>query len=226
MEHRLALLHTSPVLVPLFDSLCRQLLPDTARFHMVDESLIRNTIAAGSLQKTTVRRIATQIGSAFDAGATAVLVTCSSIGPGVALARHFYDGPIFRVDEAMAAKAVSLGARVGVLATLRTTLEPTVQLIEDSAAAAGLHRTVVEGLCDGAFETLLAGDSAAHDRMVAEGLIRLAGQVDVVTLAQASMARVLEGLPPGAVRVPVLTSPELVIRQVRDTLYAHALTPA
>ena len=221
MEQRLALIHTSPVLVPLFEGLCRQWLPETNRFHMVDESLIRNTIASGSLEKTTVRRLAMQIGSAFDAGATAVLVTCSSIGPGVAVARQLFDGPLFRVDEAMAAQAVLKGRRIGVLATLRTTLEPTVRLIQESAASVGARREVIDGLCQGAFETLLAGHSEKHDSLVTEGLLRLASEVDVVVLAQASMARVLNALPQGAIRVPVLTSPELAIQQVRDTLYAR-----
>ena len=49
---------------------------------MVDESLIRNTIAAGPLTKSTVRRMVSMIGSAHEAGADAVMVTCSSIGNG------------------------------------------------------------------------------------------------------------------------------------------------
>jgi Asp/Glu/hydantoin racemase len=222
MKQRLGLIHTSPVLVPVFDSLCRANLPIVERFHMVDESLIRNTIRAGHLEKVTIRRLAAQIGSALDSGATAVLVTCSSIGPGVQVARQLFDAPIFRVDEAMAARAVSTGTRIGVLATLRTTLEPTVELLRRSAREAGVERQVIEGLCDGAFETLLAGDAQGHDRLVAAGLTRLAGQSDVVVLAQASMARVLEALPPGELHVPVLTSPELAIAQVAESLSARS----
>ncbi len=218
MDHTLALIHTSPVLVPLFDGLCRQHLPGIRVFHMVDESLIKNTIAAGALRKTTVRRLAAQVGSAFDAGATAVFVTCSSIGPGVAVARQLYDGPIFRVDEAMAAKAVATGPRIGVLATLNTTLDPTVQLLRDTASALGRKCEVTSSCCDGAFEAMLAGNTGKHDRMVSAELIRLASSVDVFVLAQASMARVLASLPAGQPPVPVLTSPELAVLQIRDSL--------
>lgn len=218
MQHTLALIHTSPVLVPLFDRLCASLLPDVRRFHMVDESLIRNTIAAGFLEKTTVRRLAAQIGSTFDAGATEVLVTCSSIGPGVPVARALYDQPIFRIDEAMAASAVAAGPRIGVLATLRTTLEPTIQLIHDTANAAGKTCKVVDGLCEGAFDAVIAGDTATHDRLVSAGLREIAAQVDVVVLAQASMARILEAMGPDAPPIPILTSPELAIASIRDTL--------
>jgi hypothetical protein len=52
---KLALLHTSPVLTPLFASLCAKWIPDTRLFHMVDESLIKNTIEAGHLQKVTMQ---------------------------------------------------------------------------------------------------------------------------------------------------------------------------
>jgi Asp/Glu/hydantoin racemase len=218
MKPTLALIHTSPLLVPAFDALCKDRLAELRVFHMVDESLIRNTIAAGRLEKLTIRRLIGQIGSAFDAGATAVLVTCSSIGPGVPVARQMFEGPIFRIDEAMAAKAVSMGCRVGVLATLQTTLAPTVRLIHDTAAALGVEREVIDGYCDGAFDAVLAGDGETHDRLVTAQLTHLAGRVDVVVLAQASMARVLAGLPAGTLAVPVLTSPELAIAQIRAAL--------
>jgi len=202
----------------MFETLCKEHLAGIRIFHMVDESLIRNTISAGRLEKNTIRRLTAQIGSAFDGGATAVLVTCSSIGPGVPVARQMFDGPIFRIDEAMVAKAVSLGSRVGVLATLGTTLAPTVQLIRDTAAAMQLERQVIDCCCEGAFEAVLAGDGATHDRLVQANLTNLAEQADVVVLAQASMARALGGLSPGRLNIPILTSPELAILQVRDAL--------
>lgn len=221
MQHRLALLHTSPVLVQMFDALCQAELPDMERFHMVDESLIRNTVKAGRLEKLTIRRLVEEIGVALEGGTTAVFVTCSSIGPGVKVARQLSEKPVFRVDEAMAAQAVQLGIRVGVLATVRATLEPTVQLIHESADAAGRGVEVVRGLCEGAFDAVLAGEGSRHDRLVKEGLFKLAVEVDVVVLAQASMARVLTGIGADELKVPVLTSPELAVRQVRETLCSN-----
>ena len=86
MPRTLALIHTSPVLVPMFNALAAKTLTDTQVFHVVDESLIGNTIRAGSLQKETIRRIAAQIGSAREAGADVVMLTCSSIGAAVPVA--------------------------------------------------------------------------------------------------------------------------------------------
>ena len=215
---KLALLHTSPVLTPLFASLCAKWMPEVKIFHMVDESLIKSTIEAGKLQKVTIRRLIGQVGSGFDGGADAVLVTCSSIGPGVEIAQTVFDRPVIRVDEAMARKAVEEGQRIGVIATLSTTLAPTSALVRRKAQEAGKQVDVVECLCDGAFEAVMAGDTATHDRIVADALTNRLRGVDVIVLAQASMARVLEGLPPGAVKAPVFASPELGVKAAREVL--------
>jgi Asp/Glu/hydantoin racemase len=208
-------------LTPLFTSLCAQWLPEVRIFHTVDESLIKNTIRAGRLEKPTVRRLAALIGSALDAGADAVLVTCSSIGPGVEVARQLYDPPVLRVDDPMARDAVLRGRRIGVLATLRTTLEPTSALVRSKALEASRPVEILECLCEGAFEAVLSGDTATHDRLVSEALTERMRDVDVIVLAQASMARVVAALPPGALKVPVLSSPEPGVRQVREVFAAR-----
>ncbi len=58
-------------------------MPDVNLFHMVDESLIKDTIRFGSLRRVTMRRLLSMIESAEQAGADAVMVTCSSIGAAV-----------------------------------------------------------------------------------------------------------------------------------------------
>jgi len=218
----LALVHTSPTLAPMFAALCRQHLPEARFFHMVDESLIQNTIQSGGLRKLTMRRLLDQIASAEAAGADAVLVTCSSIGPGVTLARAFFDIPVLRIDEAMAEAAVEF-SRIGVLATLRTTLDPTTALLREKAAQAGRDVELVECLCADAFPALLAGDTETHDRILRKALLDDLTGVDVIVLAQASMARVVATLPPGSLGVPVLSSPELAILRARKALALPAL---
>src|SRR3954453_17536773 len=108
MAFKLAFIHTSHVLIPLFSQLAKEKLPGIEIFHMVDESLIRNTIASGGLTKSTIHRIVSMIGSAHEGGADAVMVTCSSIGAAVPVARSLFDFPILRVDEAMAEAAVRM----------------------------------------------------------------------------------------------------------------------
>ena len=71
----------------------------------------------------------------------------------------------------------------------------------------------------------MAGDTATHDRIVGEALTNKLRGVDVIVLAQASMARVLEALPPGAVSASVLASPELGVKFTRDILSGSGELP-
>lgn len=214
----LALIHTVAGLVPVFEELAARHLPGWAPFNIVDESLLRNTIREGSLSQLTMRRLANHVWSAVDGGAEAVLVTCSSLGPAVDAAVPLCPVPLFRVDDGMALAALERGSRIGVLATLPTTLKPTTELVERHAARLGRPVTITSRLCAGAFERLAAGDRAGHDAIVREGLREVAAGVDVVVLAQASMARALDGEAPSAVPVPVLVSPELGVLHVCQAL--------
>ena len=119
----------------------------------------------------------------------------------------------------MASAAVAAGQRIGVAATLRTTLEPTLDLLEETARRHHKHIDIVPCLCEGAFEALLAGHADQHDRIVSDGLQRLLKTVDVVVLAQASMARVVGGL--AANGTAILSSPRLAVESVREHLFAR-----
>jgi Asp/Glu/hydantoin racemase len=214
---KLAFVHTSHVLIPLFAQLAKDHLPGVEVFHMSDESLIRNTMAAGELTKSTTRRVLGMIGLARDGGADAVLVTCSSIGAAIPLARQQFDFPILRIDEALAEAAVRAGTRIGVAATVRTTVQPTIALLCETATAAQREIEIIPELCEGAFEAVLSGDNVRHDALVIAALANLRKRVEVVVLAQASMVRVLGqmDLSNGA---PILSSPELAVKSVRAVL--------
>jgi Asp/Glu/hydantoin racemase len=218
MAKTLALIHTAPVLIPVFQKLCQEHLDGTEVFNIVDESLLKNTIRDGELSPLTVQRLVGYVQSAKQAGADVVLVTCSSIGPGVEAARAAVDLPVLRIDEAMADEAVQIGRRIGVAATLSSTLNPTIDLIKTRAIRANRQCEVVTRLCEGAFEAVSSGDAATHDRIVQENLIALMSEVDVVVLAQASMARVVAAMDPASLRVPVLASPRRAIEQASQVL--------
>ena len=114
----------------------------------------------------------------------------------------------------MADEAVFVGPRVGVVATLPTTLEPTADLVQRRAYVHGKAIELTDRLCSGAFDALMAGDSEKHDRMVGDALRELSDSVDVIVLAQASMARVVEALAPEEKKVPILASPPLAIQHL------------
>ena len=214
--------HTVLSLPPTFADLAEELVPDADVFHIVDETLLGVTRTVGSLTPVTRRRVLGYVESAADAGADLVVVTCSSIGPAVDASRGFVDVPVLRIDEPMADESVRLGERIGVVATLATTLEPTAALVARRAEAAGKSVDVVARVCEGAFDALMAGDRDRHDELVRDGLRRLIADVDVVVLAQASMARVVETLPDEERTVPILSSPRLGMERAAELLAAQA----
>jgi Asp/Glu/hydantoin racemase len=214
MTTRIALIHTVTSLTPVFKELFSELIPDADIYHVVDESLLQNTIHEGSLSPVTSRRVLDYIASAELAGADMVLVTCSSIGPAVDLGKLVASIPVLRVDRPMADYAVSIGERIGVAATLQTTLEPTTALIKERAESANKEIVLTSKLCEGAFDAVIAGDVEKHDELVSQGLRELMEQVDVIVLAQASMARVVGELPDNEVPIPVLSSPRLAVEHL------------
>ena len=126
--------------------------------------------------------------------------------------------PVLRVDQPMAEQAVQMSRKIGVLATLPTTLEPTADLIRRCAVKAGKEIDLTSRLCAGAFDALMSGNATQHDALVAAALKELVSQVEVVVLAQASMARVVEGLAAEARSVPILSSPSLAVDYLAKVL--------
>jgi Asp/Glu/hydantoin racemase len=206
----IAFIHTSATMIPIFKGLSAELLPGADVFNIVDESLLCDIIRGGKLAAVTARRLVGHVLSAEQAGAEFILVTCSSMGRAVEAARTMSNATVLRVDEPMARKAVATGKRVGVIATLPSTLEPTVALIQSMSKDA----RVISQLVDGAFEAVMSGNGAKHDALVGEALRELSRKSDVIVLAQASMARVVESLPAAEKTVPILSSPRLAVEHL------------
>jgi Asp/Glu/hydantoin racemase len=218
MPKKLTMIHTVPGLVGLFAELCREVLPQVVISNLVEESLLKNLLEIGEITPYTNRRVVETILSARDGGADAVLITCSSIGPCVPLARPLCEVPVLRIDDVMAERAVAMGRRIGVAASARTTLKPTADLIEEKAREAKKEIAIQTSLYAEAFQAMMRGGMAEHDSIILEGLKDQEKQgAEVIVLAQASMAR----LAPTAAKdigVPVLTSPRLAIERVRQVL--------
>ena len=220
MSKRLFLLHTSHIMVPVFQELTDQYFAGKyiKVFNIVDDSLIKNTIERGELTPDTAHRVVDYIGSAEAGGADFVLATCSSIGAAVETGAELSRIPVLRVDQPMADKAIQMGTKIGVVATLSTTLEPSSDLVRRRAIVAGKEIKLISRLCEGAFHALLGGKPEVHDQMVAAVLKELANEVDVILLAQASMARVVAQLSEEDKKVPILSSPELAIQYIANIL--------
>jgi Asp/Glu/hydantoin racemase len=214
----LGLIHTSATLIPVFQQLCKEYLPGVNTFNIVDDSLVRNIRERGEVTPAIYKRVADYVASPEDSGADFILVTCSSIGAPIEAAAEKAGVPVLRVDQPMADLAVQTGKRIGVIATLSTTLQPTSNLVERRAALAGKEIELTSVVVDGAFEALMSGDASKHDTLVADALRKLSTQVNVILLAQASMARVVDTLSEEDKRVPIVASPPNAIKYIATLL--------
>lgn len=220
---KVVLIHTVEGNVKVFGDLVQELAPGLPAEHVVDESLLGDTIAAGTLTDEVRQRFRERAEAARRDGADVIMLTCSSVGPSADGLGDELGVTVLRVDEAMAERAVEQGPRVGVAATLPTTLGPTADLIYRAASRLDRSVEVTTRLAEGAFQALRSGDGAQHDTLVVEALKDLAAGVDVIVLAQASMARAVNGadsIEAGGRSVPILTSPRLGVERLRDVVAA------
>lgn len=210
---RIALLHTGAVNIATFGALTRAHWPGVDTVNLLDDKIVADLRSdrAASVQ----HRLEALVGAAAASGSEAVLMTCSSISgfaEGLSAAAGI---PVLRVDEAVADAAVAAGHRIAVIATLPTTLEPSVGIVRERAMLAGLQPEISEVLVDGAFEAIASGDKATHDRLVGEAIMTAAHASDVIVLAQASMVSAADAV---VVAVPVLTIPELGVLRAKEAL--------
>ena len=217
MKKSIAIIQTSAVSSAELKALCAEIIPDVTVYQIIDDSLIQEVNANGGPTRGVRRRLYSYYQQAEALGVDAILNQCSSVGEVADAVRPFVGVPIVKIDEAMAEKAVSLGRRIGVIATVPTTVGPSVRLIGQKAREAGKEVEIETRLVKDAMMILIEkGDVETHNSMVLGEVEAAAEHCDVVVLAQGSMTVLLPLL--GHIQKPVLTSPRLGIERIKDVL--------
>lgn len=195
-------------------------LPDCRLINIIDDSLIADVIENNEVQPAVTRRLLQYYQTAADMGADVIFNTCSSVGDLVAVGQKLVDIPIVRIDESMAREAVTNYQSIGVIATIPTTLDPTVRLLKEQAALIGKEVSIVDGLADGAYQALVSGKPEEHDQRIADVAQKLSQEVDAIVLAQGSMARMEQKLAE-ITGIPVLSSISRGVTAVKSVLEAE-----
>ncbi|MBN1415264.1 MAG: hypothetical protein JW973_09205 [Bacteroidales bacterium] len=214
--------HTALAMVEPITILFKEHLPDVKLNHIVDDSLIQEVIANNAVTSSVSKRLISCFYMAVDAGADLIFNTCSSVGEIVQLARNLIPIPLLKIDDPMAIKAVETASTIGVLATLPSTLTPTVNLLKAMAAERSKRIDVVEGMAEGAFQAVMNGDREKHDNLILKASEAVAGEVDLFVLAQGSMAKI-EGRLAKATGKKVLSSPLSGVLAVKEYIETHTL---
>jgi len=194
MKKKLCLIHTinnfMDIIYNPFGKPFAEENPDIEVQNIADDSLLKDTLAAGEPTNAVSSRILSYVNCAERMGANVAMVTCTSVNSAAKYARLFAGIPVFNIDEPVAKMTVEAGKKIGVLATLPTSPKATVRLLNEEAERKGKGIETFVKVVDGAFDVLCSGNRAKHDEMVAEALYSLAKEVDVITFAQISMSLV------------------------------------
>lgn len=191
----LTLLHTADVHVASFDNLRDRIAPGTALTHIVRREWLEDARVNGVRPE-----LEQKIGKVVQAASGVVICTCTTLGD----AAEAYGAT--RIDRPMMRKAASGGAVLMAYA-LESTREPSRELfLAEGGREADLHMTDLTGL----WPLFEAGRVGAFHRAIADAIRADLVGTDKIVLAQASMAGAATYLTD--LEIPVLTSPELALR--------------
>jgi len=217
MNKTVVIVHTVLSTVKILEKVFLELLPGVKRINIVDESLLLEVIEAGKITKKVCKRLCNYFIFAEEIGADVILNACSSVSEVVDLSRPFVNIPILKIDEPMAEKSIKVGTNIGVVATLITTLGPTSRLVKSKSIELRKEVKIEERLCKGAFEALVSGDIKKHDELIIRNIEEISNRVDIIVLAQASMARIIPQLS-DQVKEKILSSPRFGVQQIKKII--------
>lgn len=187
---KVALVYTSttPELIELLEKEVKKELPeDVEILSYQDPSILADVREAGFVTPKPAARLVSMFMKAISDGADSILNVCSSVGEVADAAQDIgkYTGiPIVRIDEEMCREAVRNGKRIGVMATLPTTLEPTKNTIKRVAREMNKPIELVDCLVDGAFGL----DQEQFKTLMTKYAGEMVDKIDVILFAQGSMA--------------------------------------
>lgn len=217
MRKKIAVIHTTMVTYESMNNRIRELMPNIEVMNIVDDHLLSDVREHDGLNEDIIRRICGYGMLAEGAGAQLILNACSSVGEAIDILRHLVAIPCLKIDEPMAGQAVAKGSRIAVFGTVKTTLEPSVRLIRQTAKQQQKEVAVDSFLCQEAFAALTVEQNQQKHNTLLNSLIREQEKdYDVLVLAQASMAVLIPEL--ADIKKPILSSPDSGVQRVKEVL--------
>jgi hypothetical protein len=211
---RITLIHALPVSIPPIEEAFTRLWPEAEIVNLTDDSLAGDLAAAGTLPPEMTDRFRLLARYSAEAGADAILFTCSAFGPCIeACAADLKPLPVLKPNEALIEECAAIGgteAVVGLLATFKQTLDTMPPEFD----AAQPHFRMKIALATKALDALLAGDQEGHDQAAADTAAAELLECDVIALAQFSLS-------PAATLIaertgkPVLTPPDTSVLKLK-----------
>jgi aspartate/glutamate racemase len=214
----LGIIHAVNLTIRAMQPFIEQYIPAVSVMHLCDDTIQRDNIRAGVgvIPKRNYFKFAQYAHNLEEAGADMILLACSTFNYAAELARPMIGIPIMQIDRPMMELAVRQGSRVGMLATLATTVPSSERLLRIVAAEQKKPVEITTVLREEAFQAIQKGDAATHNAMLLEEIDKLSAKVDVIVMAQLSMSALAPQL--NHTRVPVYNSGSTCFARLRELL--------
>lgn len=216
MQARIVLIHAVRVAMEPIESAFSRTWPEAELVNILEDSLSPDLEAAGILTPPMTKRIVALAQYGNDIGASAILFTCSAFGEAIEAAKATLSIPVLKPNEAMFEEALRVGSKIGLLATFGPSVPSMEKEFFDMAAKRGLTVDLSSVLVNDAMKALKAGDSEAHNRLLAEAALRLL-ECEVVMLAHFSTACALPSVSQ-VLGSNVLTSPDSAVTKLKSII--------
>ena len=215
----IGIIHAIHLTIRAMQPFLERYIPDVEVMHFCDDTIQRDNLAAsvGVIPKHNYFRFAQYAHNLQESGVELILLACSTFNYAAELARPMIDIPILQIDRPMMELAVMQGKRVGLLATLASTVPSSERLLRIVAAEKNRPVEITTVLRPEAFAAVSKGDTETHNRILLEEIDKLSSKVDSIVMAQLSMSALAPHL--GKTAVPVYNSGTTGFGYIREKLY-------
>jgi aspartate/glutamate racemase len=216
VEKTLGIIHASHITIDAMKPYIQKYLDGITIMHLCDDTIQRDNLSAevGTIPKVNYYKFAQYAHNLEEANVDAILLACSTFNYAAELARPLINTPILQIDRPMMEKAVQTGKKIGLLATLPSTVPSSRRLLEIAASEAKKEITIEVSLQSEAFAEYSKGNIGRHNQMLLESVNQLSNKVDCIVMAQLSMSALAPYL--GNTKVPVYNSGDTGFQKVRE----------
>ncbi len=217
-QKTLAIIHAIHLTIRAMQPFIDRYIPEVSVMHLCDDTIQRDNIAAGvgNIPKVNYFKFAQYAHNLEEAKVDMILLACSTFNNAAELARPLINVPIAQIDRPMMEKAVSHSKKVGLLATLPTTVPSSERLLNIVAREKGKSIEITTVLRPDAFQAFEKGDIDTHNSILFEEIDLLSDKVDAIVMAQLSMSALAPYLR--ETKVPVYNSGDTGFARVREML--------
>ena len=214
----LGIIHAALITTKSVQPFIDEIIPEVTVVHHVDDTVQNLNFASppGVIPKINLFKFVTYAKFLEDAGVDMILLACSTFNPAVDAARPFISVHMLQIDRPMMDLAVRQGRRIGLLATVPTTVPSSERLLRQAAQDAARDVEITTVMSAEAFNEIKKGNVATHNELLLAEIEKLSSRVDAIVMAQVSMSALEPQL--GNTAVPVYNSGRTAFDRIRTIL--------